>query len=220
MIKYTFWVWGLVLTGFSVSGQNSDTPTLSISFQSGLSMGRWIYDKGMSEPRGGYHQGYDRTHLAVYVPLGLQLTYNWKGWSLGTAASISWLSDDELIASNSKPLVPREYFITDGSSIAFRNLSLVLERTLLDYPRYKLRAAIYLGTFRSQQDHPRERFFGRHYLLDLGLDNQIYVGRDWFILVRPAFKRKHISTVDSIFPGESHEIITFGIDYGFGVNIF
>ena len=182
-------------------------------------MGRWIYDKGLSDPANGFHQGYDRTHLAPYIPIGIQIAYQWKKWSIGAAASISWLGDDELISSTTRIIVPREYFITDGSNIKFDNYMVYLERTLLDRPKYKMKATVFTGTFRSEQDHPREEFFGRHFILDLGLSNELYISKNWFILIRPIFKRKFIGTRNSPFEGESHEIISFGIDYGFGFNI-
>jgi len=210
---------------FSLSGllgiaQEAQLKKFNVSAKSGISMGRWVYDKGLSELDGGFHQGYDRSHLAVYIPLGVEVTYQWKKWGVGVAANLGWLSDDELISSTSKPLVPREYFLTDGSAISFTTLNLMLGRTLIDLPRYKLQARMYFGTFQSQQDHPRKDFFGRHYLLDFGLDNEISLNKQWFILLRPIFKRKFIGTRNSPFPGESHEIITFGLDYGFGVYLF
>ena len=183
-------------------------------------MGRWIYDKGQSEDVGGFHQGYDRTHLAIYVPIGAQINYDWKKWSIGLMASISWLGDDELVSSTTRVIVPREYFITDGSNIRFQNYGLMLERSIIDRPRYRLRASGFVGSFRSEQDHPREEFFDRHYFIDLGFSNEIYLSKNWFILLRPVFKRKLISTKDSPFRGESHEIISFGLDYGFGFRIF
>ncbi|MEM6803703.1 MAG: hypothetical protein AAF696_20025 [Bacteroidota bacterium] len=198
----------------------SPNSQLQFSFFSGASMGRWMYDKGLSDPVDGFHQGYDRTHLAPYVPIGLQVSYRWKKWTIGAAASISWLGDDELISSTTRIIVPREYFITDGSDIRFSNYMLFLERTLIDRSRYKLKAAIFTGSFRSVQDHPRKDLFTGRYILDLGLTNEIYVSENWFILIRPVYKRKHIGTKDSPFIGESHEIISFGIDYGFGFNIF
>jgi len=210
----------LLLSESPLLAQREKVSKLRVSAKSGVSMGRWIYDKGLSDAKDGYHQGYDRSHLALYVPVGIHINYNWNKWSLGTAIGLSWLSDDELISSTSRPIVPREYFITDGSNIRFTTYSLVAERLIVDLPRYSLRASVFLGTFRSRQHHPREAFFGRHYLLDLGLSNQIYLSKDWFILIQPLFKRKHIATVDSPFPGESHDIITFGLDFGFGVDIF
>lgn len=210
----------LILSAFGTKAQTESQGKLSFTFQSGINMGRWIYDKGMTEPNGGFHQGYDRTHLAVYIPIGLQIGYNWEKWSAGAAASISWLSDDELISSTSKPLVPREYFITDGSDIQFSNVSVFLGRKLVNRPRYKMEALIYVGTFKSEQNHQREDFFGLHYIIDFGLNNQFFISKDWYIILRPVFKRKHINTRDSLFPGESHEIITFGLDYGFGFNLF
>ena len=199
--------------------QNAETSAIRVGFNSGFSMGRWIYDKGLTEPSGGFHQGYDRTHLAVYVPIAAQINYDWKKWSIGATASISWLGDDELVSSTTRVIVPREYFITDGSNISFQSYGLMLERSIIDRPKYRLRASGFVGTFRSEQDHPREEFFDRHYFIDLGFSNEFYVSKSWFIMVRPIFKRKLISTKESPFIGESHEIISFGFDYGFGFRI-
>lgn len=220
MVRKLFLLVVLTCIQLGVYAQTESQKKLSLTFQSGINMGRWIYDKGLSEPSGGFHQGYDRTHLALYIPIGIQAGYNWKKWTLGISGSISWLSDDELISSTSKPLVPREYFITDGSDIQFSNLSIFLERIILDRPKYKMEAVIYGGTFRSVQSHQRETFFGTHYIFDMGINNQFYISKDWYIILRPTFKRKFITTKDSPFIGESHEIITFGLDYGFGFNLF
>lgn len=220
MLKYLIVVSAFFMSGLIATAQETQEKKFNLSAKSGFSMGRWVYDKGLSEVDGGFHQGYDRSHLAVYIPLGLEATYQWKKWGLGLSANLGWLSDDELISSTSKPIVPREYFLTDGSAISFDVLSLMVGRTLIDMRRYRLQARLYLGTFSTQQNHPRKDFFGNHYLLDFGLDNEISLNKHWFILVRPIFKRKFIATRNSPFPGESHEIITFGFDYGFGVYLF
>ncbi|MDW3649020.1 MAG: hypothetical protein R8P61_18260 [Bacteroidia bacterium] len=210
----------LCCCSLEIFAQNSESSAIRIGFNSGISMGRWIYDKGQSEDVGGFHQGYDRSHLAIYVPIGAQINYDWKKWSIGIMGNISWLADDELVSSTTRVIVPREYFITDGSNIKFENYGFLLERSIIDRARYRLRASAFLGSFRSEQDHPREEFFDLHYFIDLGLTNELYLSDSWFIMIRPVFKRKVITTKDSPFEGESHEIISFGIDYGFGFRIY
>ena len=188
-----------------------------VRLQGMMGAGWWTWDRGLDEQ--GWHQGHDRTHLALLGSGEAEVLLARGRWQLSLGGSLQQLRDDEMVGTNhARGNYQRYQVVPEGkSTLALQSLALGLGYELIKRPRYAFMPQVRLGTFTWQQAHPEQAQMGLRLVRELRLINRFWLGDHVALLLWPQLSNWYVGPNALAAPQERHRILH--IDLGLGLEV-
>lgn len=188
---------------------------IDLQIGTGIDIGWWVYNKGSNSPNYFNTQGWDRSHLSAGVPLSFSLHTKIKRFYIGAKIDyLTWFNDKMMASNDSDEQVVR-YKITEKKYINFINYGVSVKYQLLKKKNYTLLPCFTYGSFWENSIHPQKSNFGKKWLIEVGVENQIYRKNHYF-WIRLKYVEKRILPKTPLFFHEKHHIYNLAIDIGIG----
>jgi len=186
---------------------------LGVNLSTGLGAGWWVYNKGFSQD--GWHNGYDRTHLAFSLPIEAELQAKHDRWEILLGAGMRRLVDNVMIGSDHQRTNRSRYLVSEETFLRFRHIHLGLGYTLIQRPSYHLIPSVRLGTFWFQHTHPAAANMGRRLSMDIGIAQRWRLSNRWNLIAEGRYSDWRIWGNSQALRSEQHHIYTIDLRMGF-----
>lgn len=180
-----------------------------------MAVGWWIYDRGYNDSLPGWHEGFDRTHLAVIFPAEFELSFRGNNWFVETGTGIRSLRDNVMITPEDKRSDRERYRISPGQAVSIQMFYLRGGYNVFGSPGYSFTPALTLGTFTINTTHPNKDQFRHKLYYEAGIMNQFHIHKRFDLLIFPRYSNMIITTQPDAPEGSGHNIHSIGINMGF-----
>ena len=202
----------LLILPFITHGKSGNQALIDIT--AGVGSGWWVFNKGSSDGTQDSHLGYDHTRAAGITSFETNIFYKRNRFKIGAGFEYAVLLEDKMRETEHRLGRSKEYFIADRF-VRFYKFNLVSEYNLFEGRRYTLSPQIRLGSFMITTTHPAAANFGFRIHWSIGVNNQLTLTENIFLLIRPFYNALTIWPKQELNQNERHHIYSFGLAAGF-----
>ncbi len=191
------------------------TAQLSIELGSGGEIGWWVQNNGFNDTLPDYHQGYDRSHLAFFMPAEFSLSYQFQKWRFSAGGGYRYFDDNVLIGTdNARGNSSRYRIQPNGEGVNIWLYQLGIEYLFVDQPRFSMSPFFNLGGFFSNASIPNPEISKAPWHYNFGLELSAKLGQHFQWYFRPRYIRQIINYDQPAFRDLQQNIYSIGIFTG------
>ncbi|MEM6343742.1 MAG: hypothetical protein AAF927_07670 [Bacteroidota bacterium] len=188
---------------------------LSIELGSGGEIGWWVQNNGYNDTLTDFHQGYDRSHLAFFMPAELSLSYQHQKWRFSLGGGYRYFDDNVLIGTdNARGNFSRYRIQTEGEGVDIWLYQLGVEYLFVDQPRFSMSPFFNIGGFFSNATIPEPEISKAPWHYNFGLELSAKLGPHFQWYFRPRYIRQIINYEQPVFRDLQQNIYSIGIFTG------
>jgi hypothetical protein len=174
----------------------------------------WWYHLRQADSLGGERM--DRTHFSPTFVLATRLGWQSQRWGIALSYQHRILFDDELVAFDDRsPRRVRIPIAPQGASLHRNLLGLQLSYFLLNKEKYRLSAALEVGSFDLNSLHPDQENFAFRWYREFQIRQSWQLSSRLRFLVHMQFSRSALFLQRPRFEGEQHSFISLELNGGF-----
>lgn len=192
---------------------------LLVELSIGITSGWWVYNKGSLDGTEKTNLGWDHTRTAPFEHLNGILIYQHSKWKIGGGTCLSVLFEDEMLGSENSSRKYDKYPIADRYPL-FWQFYMMTEYDIFSRKRYALSPHLKCGSFMVNTTHPEADNFGFRYFFEAGVNNEIKMKNNLFLMLMPCYKTMTIFPKEKKADKERHHISNFGVQVGLRYSLF
>ncbi|MEL6653217.1 MAG: hypothetical protein AAFQ87_20670 [Bacteroidota bacterium] len=170
-----------------------------IELGSGGEIGWWVQNNGYHDTLPSLHQGYDRSHLAFFLPVDLAIGYQWDKLSIFLGARFRYFDDNVLIGTdNARGNRSRYRLRSDAEGVYLYEAHTRLQYALVKRPKIAMQPYLGLGTFWHNALIAEAAQAQQPWQFDVGVDLDFRLGERLSLYVRPRYARSLINYSETV----------------------